>query len=292
MNSFKNILTVVQPRTDDLLAVKKSMILAKRNFAKLTVLYVVPKSSFYDNWIHRHSHNGHTPDIQAQLEQLIASADDFGVRAEFVAVEDNDFAHAIEQQFGRDTFDLVVAEHQKQEFRLWPFDEKAYQKLIDVSPSAVMFVGQHKWHEHGHILAAIETEETSICHKQLNHEIVAKTDEMAKLLQSDSHFVNCYLRSCHIAFDIEHHILNEYEQHFNHLSALVESYHCDKEKLHIEEGIVDDVIPQQANALDANIVVLGCNEHKGIAASVKGHTIDFILDKLPCDVLALQPNVH
>ena len=109
---------------------------------------------------------------------------------------------------------------------------------------------------------------------------------------SNIHLFNCYLENCSISFE-ETLPTIELARHLDNLTELVKAYHFEDKYLHVEEGFADDVIPTQAHKFDTNIVVVGCGEHKGWLSKIKGHTVDYVLDNLECDLLALkQSSVH
>ena len=43
-----------------------------------------------------------------------------------------------------------------------------------------------------------------------------------------------------------------------------------------------------ANKYNANVVVMGYGEHQGWLSRIKGHTLDYVLNNLSCDLLALK----
>jgi hypothetical protein len=67
MDSFSNILTLVKPRTSDLISLKKSILLAKNNHARVTVLATKEKPSRYQRWL-----NHKTTTELVNEEKLIA----------------------------------------------------------------------------------------------------------------------------------------------------------------------------------------------------------------------------
>ena len=187
---------------------------------------------------------------------------------------------------------MVVANHEKEASQHWLFNKSEHSHLLNVSDTSILFVGQHRWLNNGNILAAIETEENTLTHKTFNDEIIAKSNDFAKLLMSDIHLFNCYLESCSVSFRHETPI-SEFQNHLKHLTSLVKPYHFEDRYLHVEEGLADDIIPYQANKYNANVVVMGCGEHRGVLSKIKGHTIDYVLENLECDLLALkQSSVH
>ena len=290
MSSFSNILTLAESRTSDLIAIKKSIILAKNSNGHVTVLSTRQKPSSYHRWLNITKHN--IGDHSEQIERLVSFAKQQGVAIDYEIIDEKDQVSALKKQLENDQYDLVIAEHRKEESRLWSFDGAKYSRLLNASDISVLFVGEHKWRNNGNILAAIETEENTLNHHTFNDEIIIKSSDIAKLLMSHIHLFNCYLENGSISFT-ENMPTLEFTQHLDNLTSLVKAYHLEDKYLHVEEGLADDVIPIQADKFDANVVVIGCGEHKGWLAKVKGHTIDYVLDNLACDLLALkQSNLH
>ena len=68
-----------------------------------------------------------------------------------------------------------------------------------------------------------------------------------------------------------------------------DKHHISKEHCHVHIGLPEDVIPQYAEQLDAELVVLGTVGRQGISAALIGNTAEHVIDKLNCDVLAIKP---
>ena len=293
MNHFSNILTLAQSRTSDLISIKKSITLAKKNKAHITVLSTRIKCSAYHQWLHKTEQDD--SENEKKIISLINFAKQQGVSISYKIREEKEQFIALKKQLEDNNYDLVVAEHQKEESRLWPFESAEYSNLLRASDTSILFVGGHQWLDNGNVLAAIETEENTLAHNKFNNEIIVKASDLAILLMSDIHLFNCYLENCSIAFQETEQVKRntEFSTHLQNLTALVKAHHFEDKYLHLEEGLADDIIPDIAHKLNANVVVIGCGEHKGWLSKIKGHTIDYVLDKLDCDLLALkQSNLH
>ncbi len=290
MHNFSNILTLIQPETYDLISLEKSILLAKNNLARVTVLSTKSKPSAFQNWLHNSETNNF--DNKEQVHDLISFAKNEGVAINHIKREESDQILALKKQLEENKYDLIVADHQKDESRVWPFNNAEHSHLLNVSDTSVLFVGHHKWLKNGNVITAIETQEDTKSHRTFNNEIIEKSNDFAKLLMSDIHLFDCYLESCSVAFQ-EVSPNTEFQNHLKSLTSLVKAYHFEDKFLHVEEGLADDVIPSQASKYNANVVVMGCGEHKGLLSKIKGHTIDYVLDNLECDLLALkQSNLH
>jgi nucleotide-binding universal stress UspA family protein len=288
MSSFSNILTLAESRTSDLVSIKKSIILAKKSQGHVTVLSTRNKPSSYHRWLNKTENN--ICYNNEKIEKLVSIAKREGVAIDYEMREEKDQFTAIKRQLENNQYDLIVSEHRKEEPKLWSFDSAEYSRLMNVSDTSVLFVGDHQWRDNGNILAAIETEENTINHHTFNDEIIVQSNIIAKLLMSNIHLFNCYLENCSISFSEDIPTL-EFAQHLEHLTSLVKAHHLEDKYLHVEEGLADDVIPTQANKFDANVVVIGCGEHKGWLSKIKGHTVDYVLENLECDLLALKQSI-
>jgi len=285
MKNLSNILTLVQPRTNDLISIKKSILLAKKSQATITILSMREKVSSYHKWLHGTVNNRF--DNSEQITALVNFAKHEGITINYEIKEEYHKFTALKNQLEQDKYDLVVSEYQKEESRLWPFNKSEYTNLINASDTSILFVSSQKWMNNGNVLAAIETEENTLAHTTFNNEIIEKCNDLANLLVNKVHLFNCYLENCSMSFqDLEP--KKEFYSHLEHLNTLVKPYHFEEKYLHVEQGLADDIIPSQAHKLNANIVVMGCGEHNDWLSKIKGHTIDYVLDKLDCDLLALK----
>ena len=52
-------------------------------------------------------------------------------------------------------------------------------------------------------------------------------------------------------------------------------------------GEPDEVIVQSAEEMNANLVVVGNSARSGLAAVMRGNTVERVLDRLACDGLSL-----
>lgn len=58
---------------------------------------------------------------------------------------------------------------------------------------------------------------------------------------------------------------------------------------HLSQGLPEQVIPDFAKQLDAELVILGTIGRTGISAALLGNTAEHVLDQINCDVLAIKP---
>jgi len=58
----------------------------------------------------------------------------------------------------------------------------------------------------------------------------------------------------------------------------------------VKEGLPEDVIPELAEQLDAELVVLGTVGRTGFSAALIGNTAEHVIDSVNCDLLAVKPD--
>jgi nucleotide-binding universal stress UspA family protein len=165
-------------------------------------------------------------------------------------------------------------------------------KLIRNSSTPLMLVTETQWQSHGHLLTAIETEENSPPHNALNKDILEHSYRLSEKLTSKIHLVNCYLgedpsisvtpSSSGMNF------ISQKELHWQHLKMLSGNNLDIDQELHLQQGIPETEISLMAKKYNVNMVIIGAAEHNNLVANIFGHTSEYIIDELQCDVLAVQ----
>lgn len=72
---------------------------------------------------------------------------------------------------------------------------------------------------------------------------------------------------------------------------LCDEHDIPRENLHIHEGVVEEVIVDEAERLQAQLVVMGTVGRHGVGAKVLGNLAERVLTGLRKDVLALKPGM-
>jgi len=66
-------------------------------------------------------------------------------------------------------------------------------------------------------------------------------------------------------------------------------YHIPPTQQHVLEGLPEQVIPELAEELDAELVVLGTIGRTGFSAALLGNTAEHVIESINCDLLAVKP---
>lgn len=167
--------------------------------------------------------------------------------------------------------------------------------LLRKAPAPVLMVKSHAWQQRGKILAAVHAAAEDDAHRSLNRRIIEHAQQLARAVQADVHLVNAFPPApMTVAMEIPEFDLRDYSgtvraNHERALQTLAAEYQLAADHVHVEEGLPEYVIPELAERLDAELVVLGTIGRSGISAALLGNTAEHVLDQLECDVLAIKP---
>lgn len=159
----------------------------------------------------------------------------------------------------------------------------------------VLLVKEHEWPDNGQILAAINAGTEDSDHQSLNEKITQNALHFSQVLHASPQLVNSFPGTpVNIAIEIPEFDPQSYNDSVkkHHTQALLdhgEKYQIGQDACHIREGLPEDVIPQIARDIDAELVVIGTVGRQGLSAALIGNTAEHVIDMLDCDVLAVKP---
>tara|TARA_R110000787_G_scaffold52412_4_gene123435 strand:+ start:777 stop:1655 length:879 start_codon:yes stop_codon:yes gene_type:complete len=288
MKNFQNILVITENIDPTQVVLNKALRLAQRAKANLTIL--VNKKN-----VATEQH------LQLIYQQQIANpamlgVDDFA-RPQFdvnIKYSTTPFSHQeVLTEISNHPYDLLIKGiHTAQP--LWGLLRSDNHYLLREGNTNLLLVGDKIWPDNGHILAALETEETTDKHLELNQFMLDESQYLAQLLSSDVHLINCYQEQPSMSlaeplFDEESQ--EPLQQHWRHLQYSAANFSVQQDHIHVEAGLPEYVIAHEAEKYQVDIVVLGAGEHRGLLGLLKGHTSEFIVNTLPCDALILKANM-
>lgn len=167
--------------------------------------------------------------------------------------------------------------------------------LLRKCPEPLLLVKDHVWPEGGNIVAAIHATAEDDEHLALNDKITQESIDIASMIGADVHLVNAFPSTpVNIAVELPDFNPVEYndaikERHIKMTIEHGEQHGLNEGRLHVKEGLAEEVIPELAAELDAKLVVLGTIGRTGISAALIGNTAEHVIDTLDCDLLALKP---
>jgi len=306
MNTYKNILVVIDPSTNEQKALKRAVSLAANiNEANGSKVIINAFLSIFDfSYEMTTILSGDERDAMRQsvindkelwLKDIIQSLNtDIDIQCQ-ITWHSRPFEAIIEQVINKN-YDLVVkGTHQHDKLKSIIFTPTDWH-ILRKCPCPVLLVKEHEWPQNGNIIAALNLGSDEIEHHSLNIKITEETKQLAQVIQANVHLVNSYPGTpVNIAIEIPEFNSTEYNDTIlkHHQQAMIK--HANKFDIsvvntHIEEGLPEAVIEQVAEKIDAELVVLGTIGRTGISAALIGNTAEHVIDQLNCDILALKPD--
>lgn len=293
MNQLNNILALVTHDIGNQHAVQKAISLAEKANAQLTLLIVSPHQRTFFLSVKDKEKLIIQQKIKDEVSRLINEVKARGLNIELQVMEGNRDYKSVLNLLAQRHFDLVIKNHEFHQHRLFGVSiADDYHLLRDID-TPVMLVNGGSWSSNGHIVTAIDVDDTNEQHSHFNHDILHSSGIFSNILGTDVHLLNCYLgeeHSMEIKFRGEHQKpLTQKEIHQLKLAEYSKDLMLASDHVHLELGFPDDVIPKVAEKYQADIIILGAGEHHGLSHLFSGHTSEYVIDRVHCDVLALKP---
>jgi len=276
MSYYHNILAVIDNKNNSQSTILKAFALSESSDSNVTFLNLSnknnsalitnPKSSSKDN-INQH-------------------------RFDIVHADNGREYATILEELNNKQYDLIIKNKIPRHHNYMGLAPSNDWKLLRNLTTPLMLVTDARWQLNGHLLSALETEESDLSHSELNKSILQHSYQLSKRLSSKVHLLNCYLGEkldmSPELLSADKHFISEKQRHWQHLTQLLDNDMEDKPELHLQQGMPETEISLMADKYQVNMVVLGTAEHNNIINSFFGHTSEYIIDNLHCDVLAVK----
>lgn len=302
MATFHDVLVVIDPTTDQQKALERAIELAEHCACRLTAFLSVYDFSYEMTTMlsgeERESmRSAVLKDREIWIEQLLVVARRRNIECRIEVVWHNRPFEAIVEAVSEHGYDLLIkGTHEHDELKSIIFTPTDWH-ILRKCPCPVLLVKEHAWPAQGNILVAINAGSDRPHHKALNHQLIAQGKAMAAMLHAQVHLVNAYPGTpVQIAVEIPEFDPTAYNNSMRHhhqdaAKALAGQFDITAEFVHVHEGMPEDVIPQVAKKLDAEMVIIGTIGRTGLSAAIIGNTAEHVIDRLDCDVLALKPDL-
>ena len=305
METYQNILVVIDPTTNEQKALKRAIDLAvsintsggKVNVSAFLSIFdfsyeMTTILSSDERDVMRQSVIN---DKQLWLDDLISDLNPT-IEINSQVVWHNRPFEAIVERVIQENYDLVIkGTHQHDKLKSVVFTPTDWH-ILRKCPCPVLLVKEHKWPSNGNILAAVNISSDEAEHHSLNIKIIKEAKQLAHLIQGNVHLVNSFPGTpVNIAIEIPEFNSTEYndimrKHHEQAMMAHANKFDISVANTHVEEGLPETVIAQVAIKIDAELVILGTVGRTGISAALIGNTAEHVIDQLNCDVLALKPD--
>ncbi len=274
MQAIRSILVVMDPQQPEGLALKRAKLIAGVTQSHLHLLVGDKKQD----------HAAYLAEAKAGLEQegFSVSAQQTwheGLYQTIIAVQQAEGCELVIKQH--------VPENPLKKAILTPED----WKLLRYSPAPVLMVKTDKPWNSGIILAAVDVGNRDNEHRTLHSSIVSHGYDIASLANATLHVISAHpspmLSAADPTFQLKETIEARYREQCKAFQA---EYDVSDERLHIEEGPADVLIPYTAQKLSAVVTVVGTVARTGLSGALIGNTAEVVLDALESDVLVLKPD--
>lgn len=306
METYQNILVVVDPTADEQKALKRALDLATsinasgRNKVNVSAFLSIFDFSYEMTTILSSDERdvmrqSVIKDRELWLKSIINELKS-DIEIDCQVVWHNRPFEAIVERVIKDNYDLVIkGTHQHDKFKSVVFTPTDWH-ILRKCPCPVLLVKEHEWPVNGNILAALNVGSDEAEHHSLNIKITKEAKKLAQLIQANVHLVNSFPGTpVNIAIEIPEFNSTEYNDTMlkHHEQAMIShanQFDISVMNTHVEEGLPETVIEQVATKIDAELVILGTVGRTGISAALIGNTAEHVIDQLNCDVLALKPD--
>lgn len=156
-------------------------------------------------------------------------------------------------------------------FRRLFFTDSKWE-LLKGADCPVALIRPHTKPKRNVILAAVNFQATRDVQKELNQRILTEAKRFAEAYDADLHIVNAYMDS----------------MHYPDRGKLVTETGLDKEHIHVEPGYTDEVVPEVAKAINADVVVVGTLGQNGMLSSRRGNTAERLIAAIATDVTVIN----
>ncbi|OZS43438.1 universal stress protein UspE [Photobacterium sanguinicancri] len=302
MTQYKNILVVADPAQDNQPALSRAAHLAQGSpETKITLFLAIydfsyEMTSMLSSDERQAMRKGVVQQREEWLKDIIRPFTEDGLSIELLVVWHNRPYEAVIAEVFSNHHDIVIkATHEHDKLGSVIFTPTDWH-LLRKCPCPVLMVKEHNWPENsGKIIASVNLAADSETHEALNDCIINEAKRFANTLNAEVIIVNAY-PSTPVNITIE---LPEFDpasytdavrgHHLTSMKALRQKHGISEEQTCVVEGLPEDVIPQVAEELDAEMVILGTTGRTGLSAIFIGNTAEHTIDSLNCDLLALKP---
>jgi len=300
MEKYQNILVVIDPTTNDQIALKRAIELAKKTKAKLTAFLSIFDFSYEMTTIlssgEREIMRQSVIDDRLEwVNEIVNEHNPDKLSIECIVEWHNRPFEAIINQVINNNFDMVIkGTHQHDKLKAVIFTPTDWH-VLRKCPCPVLLVKDHKWPENGNVLAALNIGSDEEEHQSLNRIITEEAKNLAGLMDANVHLVNSFPGTpVNIAIEIPEFDAQEYNEtmlktHQDSMAKHAQLFNIAAERTYVREGLAEDIIDEVATEIDAELVVLGTIGRTGFSAAIIGNTAEHVIDQLKCDVLALKP---
>lgn len=267
MKEKTRFLAVIDPTRIDQWALRKAISIAKdRNDAKVYAFVCVHSEAKCDD-----PEELRTVELRRHtiwLDEIIASVNDAGVDIEALVEWHEDWREAICNVGNDNRIDLVIKRASGRPNSLASSD----RHLIRSLKSALLLVKHDPSTDLQKVLVAVDFNASDEDHAALNDAII----DLGRRIRGSSDTMELHAVSAYPDSD-----------QFVHPPDVAKKLKIDRSQAHVRQGKAEDIIPDLANKIGADLVIVGNVGRRGLSGITVGNTSEKILTDIQSDVLVL-----
>lgn len=312
MKRFSNVLLILDERTDYSAALKRGTTLARNNQARLTVCAIVDDVPTEMKMgviaiTSRELLDIAVTEKRAWLDDAIKSVAADGVPLDAKVLIGKPFIEMIRQVL-RDDHDLIIKCADVDSGLREILFSSTDMHLMRKCPCPIWIIKPTEHHKYRRILAAVDQDPEEPVKDVLNRQILEMSTSLARAEHGEVHIAHAWdvfgeelLRSHSWDFseaEFDAMVEEEATTRRRWLESLMKRYGISADKhtadvhdlqLHVIKGHAEHIVPELANDLGVDLVVMGTVARTGIAGLFMGNTAETILTQLDCSVLTIKP---
>lgn len=286
MSLYKNLFVVIDPTSESQPALERAAAVAKKNKGRVTAFSAIYKS-IEQMGAARSRKSGKQAELKAwdaKIKEMVAPYKDKGLKVKSDRYWTADWYAAVSRAALRDGADLVI----KSTFRHGKLQRLLHSTsdftIMRHSPAPVLLVRERKSFSGKVILAALDLQSRDEGHLALNNAIMKHALQLAEFTGMPLHVISATTPKP----DFSHLLEGAEEQEGGVIPTLAHAFGVKPANFHVVRGDARNAIPKKADELKADVVVIGVSARSGVKGVLVGTTVQKVLDKLDCDVLAVN----
>lgn len=304
---FNNILVVLNPENEKQYALARAVRLVQEQKAdqkvKITAFLAVYDLSYEMSALlspeeREEMHKNIIEQRKLAILPYFEKYADDGIEFSATVVWNNNEAEAISQEVEQHHYDLVVKYTKEQESLKSLLFTPVDWQLLRKCPVPIMIVKDGDWKHQRRILVAVNvSDDENEAHSSFNDELVSLSMDLAQSLdRGNIHLVSAYPPTpINMAIDLPEFSSGKNNQSLRgqyliNMKALRQKYGISDDHTHVLEGFPEEIIPQVAKELEAELVILGTIGRTGLSAAFLGNTAEHVISELNCNLLAVKPS--
>ena len=286
MDFIRDLLVIVDPTAADQPAVEKAGVLAAALRANVEILGCDITQ-------------GEAVRLRGWLESLAAPLRAAGIPVRTSAIGGNSSYESLIRWIRNAPADLVLKDTHHHSLARRALLGSTDAHLIRDCPAPLLLVKATRWRTPPSLAAAVDPDHAADPQALLDQRILECTGLLARALKAETHVVYAYvpvLMAAAADYGAPSMLAAspelaaaEKSQHMERIRALLAKNPIADARVHVDMGIPSQVLPAIAEEYRIDILVMGALSRSHLKQSILGGTAERILERLPCDVLALKP---